>query len=70
MCTDLLKTETIKTIKFSTCKILLYILLNLITAFLINLFIYWFPKLKLIFLYSECRVTEAKYVAIYGTGKL
>jgi len=44
--------------------------MNLITAFLINLFIVWYPRLKMVFIYSKTTIKNGKFVGIYGLGKI
>ncbi len=70
MCEDFSKIDKIVSINYSTIKISFFVLLNILTAFIINLVIVWYPKLKLIFLYSESPLSKAKYVGIFGAGKI
>ncbi len=67
MCEDFSKIDKIVCLRLSKIKIVFYILLNILTLCIINLFLLWFPSLRLIFLYSKCKLSEAKYVGIYGS---
>ena len=69
LCEDFSKIKKIICLKYSYAKITALIFFNLLTAFLINLFIVWFPSLKLNFIYSKCPQREATFVGIYGLGK-
>jgi hypothetical protein len=44
-------------------------ILTLCTAFFFLLFLYWFPKLRKAFFYSECILKRATHLFIMGTGK-
>jgi cation-transporting ATPase 13A2 len=70
MCEEISKINKVVLIKVSYIKICFLILLNLISAFMVNLFLIWFSKLKLFLIYSHCPVYEANYVAIFGKGKI
>ena len=47
-------------------KRILYIFLNIITCGIINLFMKWFPSLKIYLRYSVTNLFRAKYLGIYG----
>ena len=70
VCEEFSKIQEIISIRYSKPKIILFCFLNLFTAFLISLVIVWFPKLKILFLYNQCSIYEAKFVGIFGTGKI
>jgi hypothetical protein len=70
LCEYFSKIEKVICLRNSVPKILLLILLNFFTAFIINLFIVWCPSLKLMFIYSKCSQQEAKFVGIHGSGKI
>lgn len=67
-CEEFSKIEKLEIINYSPMKIILFLLLNLLTAFLINLFIVWYPKLKMVFIYSKTSMNKGKFVGIYGIG--
>ena len=69
MCEDHSRIESVLPLSYSWWKISLLIFLNLITAFIIDLVIVWFPSLKLIFIYSHVPLSKAKFLAVYGTDK-
>lgn len=48
---------------------MLLVILNILTVFIIDLLIVWYPKLKLYLIYSEASLKNGKYVGIYGTDK-
>ncbi|MCQ2820347.1 MAG: hypothetical protein MJ252_24025, partial [archaeon] len=54
-------------LEWSTCKIILFVLLNICTAGLINLVIVWFPKIELGLKYSKCDIKQAVKMGIYGS---
>ena len=70
MCEEISKIEKIVPIEINRIKIVMLFFLNLITCFLISLFIVWYPKLKLIFIYSVAKLEKAKLLAIYGKGNI
>ena len=47
-------------------KRVLYIFLNIITCGIINLFMNWFPSLKIYLRYNVTNLLKAKYLGIYG----
>lgn len=67
-CEEFSKIEKIQFIKYSPIKIVFFVIMNFFTAFLINLLIIWYPKLKMVFLYSQTNCKNAKFVQIYGKG--
>lgn len=69
ICEEHAKIERIITLGYSPGKIFLFILCNLITGFLINLFLVWFPKLKMIFIYKIVPLSDAKFIGVYGLDK-
>jgi hypothetical protein len=68
MCEEFSKIEKIVPLQYSVIKIIFFGFLNIITAFFITLFLVWFPKLQSYFLYETCKLKNAKFVGIYGTG--
>jgi hypothetical protein len=68
-CEEFSKINEIILLEINFFKVFLYFLLNLITGFFINLFLVWFPKLKLTFIYSPTSISKAKYAGIFGRGK-
>jgi hypothetical protein len=44
-------------------------ILALCTAFFFLLFLYWYPKLRKLFMYNECVLRKATHLFIYGTSK-
>jgi hypothetical protein len=69
LCEDFSKIDKVVCLKYSCFKIFCLSLLNLLTVFIINLFIVWYPSLKLSLIYSTCSLKEAKFVGVYGRGK-
>ena len=67
---DHAKVQKIIPLKESKCKFTLYIILNICTLCIINLFIAWFPKMNLGLKYSKCSLKEATHLGIYGTDKV
>ena len=67
MCEEYSRISKVVPLAYSPCKITLLAFLNIITAFIISLFIVWFPNLKLAFIYSHVPLSKATFVAIYGT---
>lgn len=68
-CEEYSRIEKIIPLKKSTCKFTLLIILNVCTVCLIDLFLMWFPTLKLYLIYSVTDLKEATYVGIYGMDK-
>ncbi len=68
LCEDFSKIEKIFCLRYSSLKVSFLILLNLLTAFIINLFIVWYPSLKLFLIYKICDISKAEFVGIYGSG--
>ena len=66
-CEDHNKIEKIIPVSKNFFKFILLIFTAIITGSLIFFFIYWFPKLKFIFMYSIVPIEQAQKVAIYGT---
>jgi hypothetical protein len=51
-------------------RIIVVPFLSLITAFFFLLFLFWYPRMRKRFLYSECaKVTEATHIYVNGTSK-
>jgi hypothetical protein len=51
-------------------RIIVVPFLSLITALFFLLLLFWYPRMRKRFLYSECtRVTEATHVYVNGTSK-
>lgn len=51
----------------SCCKFTLFVILNICTVGIINLFIMWFPKLELGLKYSRCPLLQATKIGVEGT---
>jgi hypothetical protein len=68
MCEEIAKIEKLIPLRYSMPKLTLLVLFNIITAFIIDLLIVWFPSLKLLLIYSQCSIEEAEFIAIYGRG--
>ena len=66
-CEDHNKIEKIIPVSKNFFKFILLIFTAIITGSLIFFFIYWFPKLKFVFMYSIVPIEQAQKVAIYGT---
>ena len=66
-CEDHNKIEKIIPVSKNFFKFILLIFTAIITGSLIFFFIYWFPKLKFIFMYSIVPIEQAQKVAVYGT---
>ena len=66
-CEDHNKIEKIIPVSKSIIKLILYYFLVICTGFLLIFFVYWFPKLKFIFVYSVVPIEQAQKVAVYGT---
>ena len=63
-CEEHFKINEIIPIKINNCKLAFLIFLNIITLGIINLFIVWFPSLKLKLIYSQTTLQKANYVFI------
>ena len=63
-CEEHFKINSIVPIKINNCKLAFLIFLNIITLGIINLFIVWFPSLKLKLIYSQTNLEKANYVFI------
>ena len=66
-CEDHNKIEKIIPVSKNIIKLILYYFLVICTGFLLIFFVYWFPKLKFIFMYSVVPIEQAQKVAVYGT---
>ena len=53
-------------LKMTTLKRIIYITLNILTCGIINLFMRWFPALKIYFRYNVVNLLNATYLGIYG----
>ena len=60
------KISKIIPLQHSKCKYTFYIIINIFTLTIINLFLTWFPTMKLCLLYSTCSLLDATHVGIYG----
>jgi len=69
-CEDFSKIEKVIVVNYSKPKLILFLLVNFLTAFTINLFVIWYPKMKFYFIYSEADINEGEFVAIYGSGNI
>ncbi len=69
-CEEYSKIEKILILNYSIPKLILFVFLNIITAFLINFLIIWYPKLKLFFYYSIVEVSKGRFVGIYALGNI
>ena len=63
-CEEHFKINSIVPIKINNCKLAFLIFLNMLTLGIINLFIVWFPSLKLKLIYSQTNLEKANYVFI------
>ena len=63
-CEEHFKINNIIPIKKDNLKFIFFIFLNIITCFVINLIIIWFPILKLKLIYSHVPLSKATYVYI------
>jgi hypothetical protein len=68
-CEDFSKIEKVILLNYSKPKLILFFMINILTAFFINLLVIWYPELRFYFIYSEAGVNEGDFVAIYGLGK-
>ena len=68
-CEEYSRIEKIVPLRKSNCKFTLLIILNVCTVCLIDLFIMWFPTIKLYLIYSVCELKDATFVGIYGSDK-
>ena len=67
VCEEHNKIEKIISVSRSIFKTILYYITMITIGFLKIFFVYWFPKLKFIFMYSFIPIEQAQKVAIYGT---
>jgi cation-transporting ATPase 13A3/4/5 len=67
MCEPSSKIEKIIGLRVSNYKVLIFILLNFLTLFFINLLVIWYQKLKMKLIYEKCGVNEATHFGILGT---
>jgi hypothetical protein len=67
-CEEHFRIDRIVFIKLNGWKIFLYVILNILTMFIINLFIIWFPKLRLNLLYTTSTYTDSDLIVIYCRG--
>ena len=65
-CEDYNQINKILAMKKTTGKLVIFILANIFTVGIINLFVAWFPNLKLYLIYTICVLEEAEYIGIYG----
>lgn len=68
-CEDFSKIEKVIVLNYCKKKLILFLMINVFTAFLINLLIIWYPELKFYFIYTEADIKDGKFIAIYGLGK-
>ena len=66
LCGNYAKIEKLIPIKTYIPIYIFYILINIITFGIFSFFFVWFPTLKLIFIYKQTSLSDAKYIAIYG----
>ena len=64
-CEDHLKIQKLIPLEKNNCKYFIYILLNIITFFLINILIQWYPTLLLYIYYSKSTLEKATHIGIY-----
>ena len=64
-CESRFKIKEIITLKYSSLKKFIYILLNIFTLGIINIIIYYYPYLKLYLLFVEVEIQDSAYVGIY-----
>ena len=64
-CEEHLKIQKLIPLEKNNLKYCIYILLNLITFFLINILIQWYPTILLYIYYSKTTLVKATHVGIY-----
>lgn len=66
LCEDYSQIKKVIPLRKSKCKMAVFIILNICTVCIINLFITWFPKLNLFLKYSVTSIDKATHVGVYG----
>ena len=65
-CEEFSRINKIIPLKKNCCKFTILIILDIITVFIINLFIAWFPQLNLYLIYDIVPLSEATCIGVYG----
>ena len=65
-CEDFSKIEKILSLRKNSFKFCIFVLFSIITLGILNLFVVWFPKLKLFLIYSLCDMETASHFGIFG----
>ena len=66
ICEEHFKIKYIIPLDYSYFKLFFYVIFNILTLFTINLFLYWFPNLQLLFVYKYTCLSKAKFIKILG----
>ena len=66
ICEDYSMIKIIIPISYSYIKLFFFSILSILSFFIFNLLIVWFPRLKLIFLYAQVPLQDASFVAVIG----
>ena len=66
VCEDYSMIKKIIPISYSYIKIFFFSILSILSLFIFNLLIVWFPRLKLIFIYAQVPLQNASFVAVIG----
>ena len=69
ICEEHFKIKYIIPLDYCYYKLFFYVIFNILTFFTINLFLYWFPNLQLIFVYKYTCLSKAKYIKILGNDE-
>ena len=67
MCEEHTKIIKVQSLSYSQIGIFFLIILSILTCFLIDLLLIWFPKLKLYLIYKKVILKDAQFIVIYGT---
>ncbi len=65
-CEEFSRINKIIPLRKNKCKFAILIILDIITVFIINLFIAWFPQLNLYLIYDIVPLNEATNIGVYG----
>ena len=65
-CEEFSRINKIIPLKKNYCKYTILIILDIITVFIINLFIAWFPQLNLYLIYDIVPLNQATCIGVYG----
>ncbi len=67
MCEEHTKIIKVQTLSYSSIRIFYLIILSILSCFLIDLFLIWFPKLQLYLIYKNVSLKDAQFIVIFGT---